>query len=74
VPKKRTTLSIDSDVLRATRIAAARSERRDSELVEDALRSYLGLEVIDRVRARAALSARQAEDVAYEELHASRRR
>jgi metal-responsive CopG/Arc/MetJ family transcriptional regulator len=39
--KERTTLSIDADILRATRVAAARTGRRDSEVVEDALRNCL---------------------------------
>ena len=68
----RTTLSIDDQVLRAARIAAARSGKRDSELVEDALRAYLGLAVVDRVRARSDLTPDEAEQLAYEELHASR--
>ena len=70
--RMRTTLSIDGGVLRATRIAAARAGKRDSEIVEDALRAYLGLTVIDRVRAKSDLSARAAETLAYAELHASR--
>ena len=71
--RTRTTLSIDDDVLRAARIAAARGGKRDSELVEDALRVYLGLAVIDRVRAKSALSSTEAEELAYWELHASRK-
>lgn len=70
--RTRTTLSIESEVLRATRIAAARSGKRDSEIVEDALRAYLGLAVIDRIRERSNLSAEDAETLAYAELHASR--
>lgn len=72
MPKVRTTLSIDGEVLRAARIAAARAGRRDSELVEDALRCYLGLAVIDRIRARSGLSPAEADAMAYTELHASR--
>jgi hypothetical protein len=72
VSRTRTTLSIDDQVLRAARIAAARSGKRDSELVEDALRAYLGLAVVDRIRAKSGLSAETAERLAYDELHASR--
>ena len=70
--RTRTTLSIDNEVLRAARIAAARSGKRDSEVVEDALRWYLGLAVIDRIRTRSRLTPDQAEALAYSQLHASR--
>ena len=70
----RTTFSLDSRVLRAARIAAARAGKRDSEIVEEALRSYLGLDVVAAVRERAALNAGAAERLAYDELHASRAR
>ena len=74
MPKMRTTLSLDSRVLRAARIAAARAGKRDSEIVEEALRSYLGLDVVTAVRERAAMGAEAAERLAYEELHSSRAR
>jgi hypothetical protein len=70
----RTTFSLDSRVLRAARIAAARAGKRDSEIVEEALRSYLGLDVVAAVRERAAMGAEAAERLAYKELHASRAR
>lgn len=70
--RTRTTLSLDSRVLRAARIAAARAGKRDSEIVEEALRSYLGLGVVDGMRERAAMSADAADLLAYEELHSSR--
>jgi hypothetical protein len=40
--------------------------------VEEALRSYLALDLVDRVRERAAIDAGAADTLAYEELHASR--
>lgn len=74
MPRARTTLSLDADVLRAARIAAARTGKHDSEIVEEALRAYLGLGVIDRVRSTSGLSEKAAGKLAYDELHASRRR
>lgn len=72
--KSKTTIYIDEDVLRSTRILAARSGKRDSEVVEAALREYAGLSVIDRVRSQNAdLSAEDALTLAYKELHAMRR-
>lgn len=70
--RTRATLSIDDDVLRAARVAAARSGKRDSELVEEALRAYLGFAVVERVRGRSDLSPTAADELVYRELHASR--
>ena len=55
--KQKTTLYLDEDVLRQTEAAAAGSGRDESEVVEDALRRYLGLEVVDQVWARNAENA-----------------
>ena len=74
MPQSRTTFSLDARVLRAARIAAARTGKRDSEIVEEALRSYLGLDVVAVVRERADLDADAADTLAYRELHASRAR
>lgn len=70
--RTKTTVYLDPDVLRAARIMAARTGRRDSDVVEEALRSYLGIEVVDRVRERSPLGPDEAEALAYGELHASR--
>ena len=50
--KTRATFSIDNSVLRATRIAAARQGKRESEIVEEALRGYLGLGVLEEIWAQ----------------------
>jgi hypothetical protein len=55
--KEKKTLFLDEDVLRRTEAAAAGSGRDESEVVEDALRRYLGLEVVDQVWARNAENA-----------------
>jgi hypothetical protein len=73
--KQKTTLYLDEDVLRQTEAAAAGSGRDESAVVEDALRRYLGLEVVDQVWARTAgnaLNPDEALALAYEELRASR--
>ena len=70
--RTKTTVYLDPEVLRAARIMAARTGRRDSDVVEEALRSYLGIEVVDRVRERSTLGPDEAEALAYGELHASR--
>lgn len=71
--RSKATVYLAPDVLRATRIRAARTGKRDSDVVEDALREYLGLAVIDRIRAKADLDEDAAMQLAYDELHAMRR-
>jgi Ribbon-helix-helix protein, copG family len=73
VAKVRTTLTIDSDVLRAVRVRAARSGRGDSEVIEEAVRRDLGLDLLERTWARNELSEREAEALALEAQHAARR-
>ena len=73
-PKKKVTFYISEDVLRAAKVSAARTDRRDSEVVERALREYLGFDVLERVWARSELSEKEAMDLAVSEVHASRRR
>lgn len=71
--KKKVTLYLDDAVLRAARVQAARSDRRDSEVVEDALRAYLGFDVVERVWARSSLSEAEAMRLAVSETRAARR-
>lgn len=71
--KVRTTLTIDSDVLRAVKVRAARSGRGDSEVIEEAVRRDLGLDLLARTWARNELSEREAEALALEAQHATRR-
>ena len=47
--KVRTTLTIDEDVLRAVKVRGARSGKGDSEVIEDALRRELGLDLLERL-------------------------
>jgi hypothetical protein len=63
---------LDPEVLRATRVAAARAGKRDSDVVEDALREYLGLDLLQRIWEKADLSEEEAMKLAYDELHAMR--
>jgi len=74
MPKTRTTLTVDEDVLRAVKVRAARTGKGDSEVIEEALRRELGLELLDRLWARNDLSEDAATDLAVEAQHATRRR
>jgi hypothetical protein len=67
--KRKVTFYIAEDVLRAARVRAARSDRRDSEVVEEALRAYLGFDVAERVWARSDLSEDEAMQLAVSEIH-----
>ncbi len=71
--KVRTTLTIDEDVLRAVKIRAARSGRRDSDLIEESLRRDLGLSVLDEIWARQEMGEDEAMDLALEVQAAVRR-
>jgi hypothetical protein len=73
MPRAKATVYLDPGVLRATRIRAARTGKRDSDVVEEALREHLGLAVVDRIRASSDLAPDEAARIANEELHAMRR-
>jgi hypothetical protein len=69
---KKVTYVIDEGVARAVRVQAARTDRRDSEIVEEALRSYLGLDLLEELWTAAAAAPATIEEVVAEQ-HASRR-
>jgi hypothetical protein len=74
MPKSRTTLTVDEDVLRAVRIRAARTGKRDSEVIEESLRRDLGLDVLEEIWAKVTpLPEKESLDLADAELHAMRR-
>lgn len=75
--KAKTTVYLDEGVLREARVAAARLGRRDSELVEEALRSYLMRGVLESIWADQReqgleLGEEEALELAYRELRAMR--
>lgn len=71
--KVRTTVTLDERVLRALRVKAARTGRRDSDVIEEALRRDLGLDLLERVWASADLDEDEAMRLAVEAQHESRR-
>jgi Ribbon-helix-helix protein, copG family len=72
--KVRTTLTIDETVLRAVKVRAARSGKGDSEVIEEALRRELGLDLLERLWEQNKLPEEEAVALAVEAQHASRRR
>jgi Ribbon-helix-helix protein, copG family len=71
--KARTTVTLDERVLRAVRIKAARTGRRDSDVIEEALRRELGLDFLDRIWESADLDEDEAMRLAVEAQHEARR-
>jgi len=72
--KVRTTVTLDDAVLRAVKVRAARTGKRDSEVIEEALRRELGLDLLDRLWERNDLSEDDAMRLAVDAQHRSRRR
>jgi len=72
--KVRTTLTIADDVLRAVKVRAARTGKGDSEVIEEALRRDLGLDLLDKLWAQNSLDENEAMRLAVDAQHATRRR
>ncbi len=77
VDRKKTTVYIDETLLRAAKVAAARSGKREYEVFEEALGKHLGLaEAVERIWAgisqQKAPSEEEATRLAGEELAAVR--
>jgi predicted transcriptional regulator len=72
--KTRTTVTLDEDILRAVKIKAARTGKRDSEVIEEALRRDVGVDDLDALGARVKnrLPEEEAMELALTELHAMR--
>jgi hypothetical protein len=73
VAKVRTTLTIDEEVLRWVKIRAARLGKGDSAVIEEAVRRDLGLDALDRLWERNDLPPEEADALAVEAQHRSRR-
>jgi hypothetical protein len=67
--KVRTTLTIDEDVLRAVKVRGARTGKGDSEVIEDALRRELGLDLLERLWQRNDIGEDEALTLAVEAQH-----
>ena len=70
--KTRTTLTIDEEVLRAVKVRAARSGKGDSEVIEEAVRRHLGLDVLDRLWAKNDMDEDDAMALAVEAQKSTR--
>jgi hypothetical protein len=72
--KVRTTITIDEEVLRAVKVRAARTGQGDGQVIEEALRRALGLDLLDRLWQRNDLPEDEATSLAVEAQHETRRR
>ena len=70
--KTRTTLTIDEEVLCAVKIRAARTGKGDSEIIEEALRRDLGLDLLERIWTRNDMDEDEAAALAVEAQHRTR--
>jgi hypothetical protein len=81
--RRKTTFYLDADVLTAAKVLAAATDRSESQVVEEALRTYLKqgqaavargqlAALLDRLAERTELSDEEALGLAYDELRASR--
>lgn len=75
MPKIRTTVTLDDEVFRAVKIKAARSGKRDSQVIEESLRRDLGLDDLAEVWAQVTpATEEEGMGLATEELRAMRRK
>jgi hypothetical protein len=70
--KQKTTVYIDEELLRGARVYAARSGKKDYQVVEEALQAYLGRETLEAVWSRGDLTEEEALEIAVEEQHRER--
>lgn len=69
------TVELDERVHRALKQAALNHHLKEKVIHERALREYLGLDIVHRLRERpSGLTERQALALANQEVHAARRR
>jgi hypothetical protein len=71
--KTRTTLTIDEEVLRAVKVRAARTGKGESEVIEEAVRRDLGLDLMERLWARNDMAEGDAMELAIEAQLKARR-
>jgi hypothetical protein len=70
--KRKLTVYLDPEVARAAKVRAARLDKRDSEVIEDALRAHLGIAALDEAQRLSTLTEDEALKLANAEVHAAR--
>jgi len=67
-------VTLNDEVLRWVKVRAARLGKGDSEVIEEALRRSLGLDLLDRLWSKTDLSEQDAMGLAVEAQHSTRPR
>jgi hypothetical protein len=70
--KRKVTLYLDPEVVRAAKVRAARTDKPDSEVVEEALRVHLGITALDQAQEQSTITEDEALELAYSEVRAAR--
>ena len=70
--KIRTTLTIDQEVLRLIKVRAARTGKGESEIIEEAMRRDLGLNLLEKLWTANSLTEIDAMQLAVEAQHETR--
>jgi hypothetical protein len=70
--KVRTTLTVDEQIMRAVKITAARTGKGDSQVIEEALRRDLGMELLESLWSGDPMTETDAVALAVEAQHATR--
>lgn len=74
MPRRKTTVYLDTELLRATKIAAAREDKAEYVIIEEALRQRLGRDLFERIRTKAGLDPDEAMALAVKESKKARSR
>jgi len=74
MPKVRTTVTLDEEVMRWVRVRAARQGKGDSEVIEQSLRRDLGLDLLEGLWHRNQINEADAVGLALEAQRAARTR
>ena len=72
--KVRTTVTLDAEVMRWVKVRAARLGKADGEVIEQALRRDLGLDLLEKLWQQEGLDEPQAMRLAVEAQHSTRRK
>ena len=72
--KEKLTVYLDPEVAQAMGVSAARRKMKDSELVEEALREWLGISALERLESEATLDWEEGLELAVRVQHESRER
>jgi hypothetical protein len=70
---EKVTVALDAEIVARTRDELGSGDATDAAVIERALNAYLLGRLLDATQARAGLEPEEADRIAVEEVHASRR-